>query len=296
MREHAIQFGRDRSLVGILTENQIANFSGKHDLTGILLLSTGLDHHVGPNRIYVKLARQLTAAGFSVFRFSFSGIGDSGPRRDKLPASESMIDETQQAMDYLERLKGIEQFIVIGLCNGAAAAFRVAAVDRRVRGAVLINPPAPATPQTELTRQHSYYWQGALFSLRSWKRLLFWQSAYQSIFQSVALKVKRLLLPSYFQNSEHARIINELTKCLQYFREQKIQLLILGSDDIWGDQYLREFTRKEYNSLKDAGLLSAKTLKGTDHLFTPLESQKRLLRLISEWMGEKFKSNLVICQ
>lgn len=294
VREHAILFGRDRSLVGVLTENQIADFPGQHDVTGVLLLSTGLDHHVGPNRIYVKLARQLAVMGFPVFRFSFSGIGDSGPRKDKLPATKSVVDEIQQAMDCLDHLKGIKQFIAIGLCFGAASAFRIATVDRRVKGAVLINPPVPETSQSELIRQHSYYWHGALLNLRSWKRLLLFKSAYRRILQSVGLKLMKWLWPNYVQNSEHAEIINELTKSFRSIREQKIQLLIIGSDDVGGDHYLREFMGKEYVSLKDAGLLSSKTLDGTDHTVTPLASQRCLLRIISEWTAEKFQSALII--
>ena len=153
MKEHAVVFGRDRSLVGVMTENGTGNVSANDNITGVLLLTAGLDHHVGPNRIYVKLARRLAAMGCVVFRFGFSGTGDSGPRRDKLPASQSVIDETQLAMDYLERLMGVKWFILIGLCSGAIAAFRVAVADSRVRGAVLLNPQALSTVQTELLRR-----------------------------------------------------------------------------------------------------------------------------------------------
>ncbi len=85
MKEHALLLGKDRSLVGILTENGDADFPGKNELTGVLLLNAGLIHHIGPSRIYVKIARMLASMGFIVLRFDFSGIGDSGPRKDKLP-------------------------------------------------------------------------------------------------------------------------------------------------------------------------------------------------------------------
>ncbi len=288
MREDAILFGRDRSLIGVLTDDGNTDSPGKHASTGVLMLSSGLDHHVGPNCIYVKLARQLATMGFVVLRFSFSGIGDSGPRQDKLPAIESVIDETQQAMDCLERLRGIKQFIALGLCNGATSAFRIAAVDRRIRGAVLINALVPETPQTGPIRQHTYYWHGALFTLRSWKRLLLLQSAYQTILHSIGLKVRKLLRPNYLQNSEHARIISELIKSLQFMREKKTQLFIIVTDDFRVDHYLREFIPKEYTSLKNVGLLTVKKLEETDHAITPLACQKFLLKIISEWMAKKF--------
>jgi hypothetical protein len=94
VKESAAVFGRDRSLIGVLSERGTTGLN-EDSKTGVLLLSSGLDHHVGPNRVYVKLARRLADNGMPVFRFGFSGIGDSGPRKDKLPAAESVIDETR---------------------------------------------------------------------------------------------------------------------------------------------------------------------------------------------------------
>ena len=102
------------------------------------------------------------------------------------------------------------------------------------------------------------------------------------------MKAKKWLGANYAQNSEAARIINELIKSLRFIREQKIQIFIINTDDVGGDQYLQEFLPKEYASLKDAGFLSTKMLKGADHSISPLASQELLLKLISEWMAEKF--------
>lgn len=289
MREHAILFGRDRSLVGVLTENRVDGLSGERDPVCVLLLSSGLDHHVGPNRIYVKLARRVADIGFPVFRFSFSGIGDSGPRRDKLPASESVIDETQQAMDFLAQQKGIDRFIAIGLCNGAAAAFQIAALDRRIRGAVLINPPVPEISREELNR-HSYYWNHALFNPNSWKRLLLGRSFYREILRSVGSKLKNRILPSHIHSGPNAGIVSELSNSFRFMQEHKTQVIVIDSDEVTGDHYFREFMRKEYASLKDSGLLSTRVLDGADHVVTPLASQECLLKLISEWIVERFGS------
>ena len=66
MKEYAVLLGKDRSLVGILTENGDTDISEQKDLTGVLLLNAGLIHHIGPNRIYVKMARMLASMGFVV--------------------------------------------------------------------------------------------------------------------------------------------------------------------------------------------------------------------------------------
>jgi hypothetical protein len=291
MRELAVSLGKDCSLVGILTENENSNEFEENARKGVLLLNAGLIHHIGPNRIYVKMARLLASMGFVVMRFDFSGIGDSGVRTDKLPAFKSVIEETQQVMDWFTQQKGVKQFIAIGLCHGAEVAFEIATIDHRVKGAVLINPPAPETVNTsgpDLMRQHSYYWHGALLNLRSWKRLLLLQSAYGSMLRSVGIKVQKWFRHNYVQNSAHAEIISQLANCFRSIREQKTQLVIITTDYVGGDHYLREFMKKEYTFLKKSGLLSTKTLDGADHVVTPLASQECLLRLVSEWMAEKF--------
>jgi pimeloyl-ACP methyl ester carboxylesterase len=289
MKEHAVAFGRDRSLVGVMTENGTGNLSVRDNITGVLLLTAGLDHHVGPNRIYVKLARRLAEMGCVVFRFGFSGTGDSGPRRDKLPASQSVIDETRQAMDYLERLTGVKRFTLIGLCTGAITAFQVAVADSRVKGAVLVNPPAPNTVQTELMREHNYYWRYALFNFHNWMRLFFLQSDYRSVWKAVSVKIKSWLRPNYARSVEPPEVVDEITKSFQSFQERRVRLLIVSSysESELGEEYIRKVARKEYKSMKGSGLLSTKVLRGSDHTVRPLAGQEEMLNFISEWMVEE---------
>ncbi len=285
MQEHAIAFGRDRSLVGIIAANGTREVSGKGNLTGVVLLTAGLDHHVGPNRIYVKLARRLAEMGGVVLRFGFSGTGDSGPRRDKLPVSQSVIDETQQAMDYLERLMGIKRFILIGLCSGAVPAFRVAVADSRVRGAVLLNPQTPADP-TELLVEYNYYWRHALFNLRSWMRLFLLRSNYLSVWKAVGDQVRGRLRPNWVRSCEPPEVIDEITKSFQLFQERGVRLLILSSHDELGEMYISQVFRKEYKAMKASGLLTTKMVSGAHHTLRPLVCQEELLGFVSEWVEE----------
>ena len=74
-REEAVRFGPDERLFGILTEPPPA--AARPALPPILLLNAGCIHHVGPNRWYVSLARQLAQLGHRVLRFDLSGLGDS---------------------------------------------------------------------------------------------------------------------------------------------------------------------------------------------------------------------------
>src|SRR5689334_20064244 len=69
--ENAIVFGGDVRLVGIVTTPA----ETRADRTGVILLNAGVVHRVGPNRLYVTLARRLAQAGLTVLRFDHSGIG-----------------------------------------------------------------------------------------------------------------------------------------------------------------------------------------------------------------------------
>ena len=78
MREEVLLFGRTRALVGIITDPPHA--ARRQPLPAVILVNVGLVHRVGPNRLYVKLARSLAALGCDVAQ----GFHLSRP----LPASE----------------------------------------------------------------------------------------------------------------------------------------------------------------------------------------------------------------
>jgi alpha/beta superfamily hydrolase len=253
----------------------------------VLLLNAGLIHRIGPNRIYVKMARLLASMGFVVLRFDFSGIGDSGPRKDKLPAAESMIDEMRQAMDYLEQFKNIKQFICIGLCDGATAAGQISVADCRVKKAVLIDPPVPENPQTELMAHSSYYSKQALLDPRSWLKFVSMQSSYYNVFRVIWMKIKMKLMLNHFQICENSEVITKLNSFFRSLRTRGVQLFIVYSGDFEGDigdRYFREVVKKEYRMMEDDGLLTSETFRDADHLMTPIATQEKLLNLISNWL------------
>jgi hypothetical protein len=131
MREKAVRFGKAKSLVGVVTE---ASNSAGRDTPAVIMLNSGILHHVGACRLHVKLARTIAPAGYTVLRFDHSGIGDSDARRETLPFEESAVLDVQEAMEYLSATRGTQHFVLMGLCSGADMAFKVAKTDWRVVG------------------------------------------------------------------------------------------------------------------------------------------------------------------
>jgi len=284
MKEYTVLFNKDRSLVGILNENLKAVVPGENSLIGVLLLNSGLIHHIGPNRIYVKIARRLAALGFVVLRFDLSGIGDSGPRKDKMPFAESVIDEVRQAMDYLEHFKGIKQFICVGVCSGATASAQISAVDHRAKKAVLINPELPRRIQIELMSHISYHKK--LFDLRRWRHFLFLRSNYREIFQVIGMMIIRKIRPIYVRNSQLSEFTTETVKFLRSLRTRGVRLLMVFSEDDTEHRYFQKIIGDEYGMIQNDEFFAIEKIGNADHLFTPLACQEELLNLISKWVAE----------
>ena len=95
----------------------------------IILLNTGCEYHVGPNRLYVPLAREWAARGHLILRYDLGGIGDSAPppgveENDVYPAHA--LDDANQAIALVRKEAPDRRVIVAGICSGAWIAFLAA--------------------------------------------------------------------------------------------------------------------------------------------------------------------------
>ena len=177
IRECVLTLRQEPNLFGVLTEP--TTDTGKRPL--ILLLNGGSAYRVGPNRLYVLLARHLAAQGFRSVRLDLSGLGDSVPPgcdgENDTYAANSFRD-IEFALDSLSGANGV---VLLGLCSGAYFAFQSAVqiADPRLRESVLINPLTlfwkdGMTLETSPTKQHQElnYYLGAALKPSNWLKLL----------------------------------------------------------------------------------------------------------------------------
>jgi alpha-beta hydrolase superfamily lysophospholipase len=139
--ESMVSFGEDSGLFGILSEPNPGVTPWRTD-TAVLMLNVGGNYRIGPNRNYVKAARDFAAAGYRTLRFDVSGIGDS--RVDTGFSSASMYRDwatvdVSAAIDMLAA-RGCKRFFLMGICSGSYLAFQTALQDTRVTGVMLMNP------------------------------------------------------------------------------------------------------------------------------------------------------------
>lgn len=282
MKEYPLLFGKERNLVGIVSYNDTFSIQQGKKI-GVLLLNAGLIHHVGPSRLYVKLARKLAELGFVVLRFDMSGVGDSQPRSDSVVQEDAVLDEARQAMDYLQQHRDVEHFIPIGACAGASAAFMVAESDSRVMAAVFVNPLVPRSDQTTQMRAFNYYSKQAIINKISWFKFFTFRSDFRTISKALSLRIRRMFIPNYMQNTESTVVVNRVKQAFQSFIDRRINLLIISSENEIGNLYLKEILGDSYFDMKGAGLLKAGLLPETDHNITPLKSQGKVIEIIPEW-------------
>ncbi|WP_194841122.1 alpha/beta hydrolase [Sporosarcina cascadiensis] len=137
---------------------------------------------VGEHRLFVKAARYFTKRGFAVFRFDFSGCGESEGDYGGVTLT-NQLNEVQDVIDYVSRIRGINahRITLVGHSLGGAVASLTAAADPRVKDLILWSPVGlPYEDITgilgrqavnEISRNGSYDYQGFSISRRFLKDL-----------------------------------------------------------------------------------------------------------------------------
>jgi len=293
MKEQVVLFGKSKSLVGIITEPHSASAYGC--FPAIIILNAGLLHRIGPNRISVKIARQMASAGFVVLRFDFSGIGDSGMRDDNLPFEKSSINETQEAMNYLSSVRSINRYIIMGICSGANIAFKTAYNDPRVVGVIGINgsyldnqDPLVLSRNFE-NRIQSRYYRKQLFNYKSWLRVITGRSNLSSILGFLISKTKDLL----YQNKDISCVLNPSTKWNSLVK-RGVDLFLIYSEGSQAFDIFRSTLENHLSELKTTGKIWIEVIERSDHVFTLLWSQNVLTDFIHQWVQNRQRNWLTV--
>ncbi len=280
MREEALSFGEKASLCGIVTRPDVET-----DKPAVVLLNSGLVHHVGPHRLYVKLARALAEHGHLVMRTDFSGIGDSEKRRDNVRFEKSAVEDAREALDVLARRYGASRFGLGGLCSGAEISFKTALEDERVVGAAMINAPQfLEEPSTELisaiSERHDtqYYWRVAFFNRQAWKKALTGKAEYGAILGALAGK-----MGDFLGGSKEVKEASPDIRAFEALTERRVKLMLLLSEVDWGLNYLRAILGHRFAEWEREGNPRLEVFSRSDHMMTPLASQERARKLFVEW-------------
>jgi alpha-beta hydrolase superfamily lysophospholipase len=274
-REELVHFGADERLFGILTRPESP--TGK---PAILMLNAGSIHHVGPHRLYVRLARELAHDGYATLRLDHEGLGDSvlrGPGRENHPYPEHALDDVDAAMAFLRERFGHERFIVLGLCSGAHTAFHAGlAPQRPIEQLLLINPWYFYWSEgLSLDTSVNHYEKVAAYqrSMRDperWKKLLLGQvqlGRLAKVAGAHAMKVARGRwqdLKEVVRPGSGTRLSHDIRALAELDRKTRIYV----SDGEPAGAVLATEAKRSVRKATRAGLLTFERIPGGDHTFS----------------------------
>jgi len=274
--ELAVHFGRSASLLGILSRPPSKMPIRK---PAVVVLNTGIAHRVGHHRMYVKMARELAAMGHLVFRFDFSGIGDSPPRGDILNPIEAHQADLSEALDWLTASCDVNEVILIGLCAGAEIALRYGHSDKRVIGFVLLDPTIPPT-----ARFYAHYIGRRLIELRSWWSFVCGRGR---IWKEFSERARSAFGGTTAQSASTAnqKIRDELEQLYLKSLERKLSVLIVVTGRVFeGRQSYREQLFDAFPNVPLRGWVSLEYHRDADHTFTSEKARAELQELIFGWI------------
>ncbi len=281
-QEQALAFGPRRSLCGILTQPA----RPLEHAPIVVLLSAGILHRVGANRLHVTLARRLAAQGYCAVRFDLSGIGDSEPREDALSLFDGALADIREVLDQLERTRGTKEFVLAGMCSGAMHALAAAHGDPRVVGAIMLDLFIPRTRgfyvRHWLRKSANFGGAWRLLTGRHpmWGRLRRrWSGQGDG---SASTSGEELTGPTL------EKVRAGMTRAFETVVNRDVKLLAVFTEGHPGHHNYRRQLLHAFPDVRFGSVLRLEYLRGADHTFTLLRNQERLVALVSDWIGELF--------
>lgn len=279
MKERALKIGKPTPLVGVATEP--AEFDA--DRPAVVILNSGVMHHVGACRLSVKIARAIAERGLLAVRFDYSGIGDSEPRRGSRSFEEVSIGESGEVMDYVEKTRGTRRFILYGLCSGADSAYHTALADPRVIGFAQIDAYCYRN-----WRFYVEHYLPMLFSPSRLKKSLTyrWRSLRGQAEQGMGGPDDQEA--PYFEIATYTRIFpprEEVAAGLSRLTARGVRnyVIFTGSEPDYNHegQY-----RNSFRPLRFGDLLREEYFPKANHIITQREYQGKIVERIADWIAE----------
>ncbi len=294
VEEQTCRFGADQHLFGILSRTSAAT-----DRPIVVMLNAGAIHHVGPNRLYVNLARRLAAKGLASLRMDLEGIGDSirrTPGRENHPYPGTAVDDTCAALEFLRERYGYRRFILLGLCSGAHTAFHsaLALEQEAIEDIVLINPwyfywVEGMSLDTSRHFEDVAAYKKSMRDPNRWKRLLLGKVNFARLARVGLSHMKATALATYtslrerFFPSSGTRLSRDLRRLLA--AKRRISVYISAGDP--GREILMHEARRTVTQALKSGAMRLQSIPGTDHTFSQSRPRADLIeRLVTQLTGK----------
>jgi len=239
--------------------------------TALVLLNAGLVHRMGPFRLYVQMARRLAAQGYVVLRFDQSGLGDStlSPR----VSDNRKRDEVAAALDLVAHETGVTRFVLGGLCSGADDAFRLAPIEPRVDGLLLMDGVGYPTRGHRI-RHYLPRLLNPLRVLRFLRRRLHKAPAHDVVLGNDDLR-------DFPSRAEAVRRLASLD-------ERGVSTLLLYTGGVASYYNHRRQARECFGKVMRSPRMATEYWPECDHTFYVRAHREKLFARLVDWMGGRF--------
>jgi len=281
----------------------------------MILLSPGVKMRVGPGRLYLRLTELLLQLGIPVLRFDCHGLGDS---EGTLPEEQlrdvygqievgRFVDDTLDAMSWMQQRVGSKRFILSGLCGGAITGLLAGARDRRVAGLLALGiTPLIASKNADPSR---YMTAGQLDDIgrtylqkllkpKAWLRLLTFQTDFGLLWRAVSRRLRATQTDVRQAPTADVRADDNASPLFppaffHLLQARQPMLLIFGGTDRLGFEFEEKFVARHRQRLQPLACgYQAHTIEYANHVLSFGEWQDEMIEVSAAWLDRHFGADL----
>ncbi|WP_078429431.1 alpha/beta hydrolase family protein [Alkalihalobacterium alkalinitrilicum] len=240
--------------------------SVKEKAPAIIFVHGFVGSKVGEHRLFVKAARFFSERGYLVFRFDFSGCGESEGDYGQVTLS-NQIKELQSAIDYVLSIDSVDPnfLTIVGHSLGGAVSSLTASRDERIKQLILWSPVA--RPYTDIVRITG---QEAVIRTKE-------EGAYD--YNGFYLS------PTFFEDLK----LHQPLKSVQNYRGPAYIIHAALDEDVPKENafdYYQAFSNKKTTSTTHYSYIEK-----ADHTFSSYTFEQQLFELTFQWITEQNTQN-----
>lgn len=299
IREQLVTVTAEHPLFGVLTSPATG---AAPDAPLLLLLNAGSVHTVGPNRIYVEIARELARQGVPSLRLDLRNLGDSlqdpGPDENH-PYPDTAVADAMAAIAWAgEHHTG--RIVVGGICSGAFTAYQTA-VSAPDSGATEYLPINPLTfewregmslatpPPGQVAARETQYYRSAVRDPARWKKL----ARGQVDFRAIGTFIGRRFVDRVRAGASDLMAVlgvdrpSELARDLEHVVDGGRRITFVFSSSDPGLELLNSCAGRTVRKLALRDGLQLDVVPAADHTFSRRSWRRALIELLIRRLGGK---------
>ncbi len=266
----------------------------------VVLPNAGSVCNIGPNRIYVQIARALAASGLTMVRFDLRNLGESvtgDVEGANAPYPDLASADLSDILQYLRDHFDLGTITLAGLCSGSHAAYHygLSNQDVEVRELILINPltfywhpgMSLSNPMEHRNVRNAKTYARSLKSARNWRRLLTGHVNYRRLLIfSVGLMRRKLTsifkaVSSLWTGPNLTRMDRDLLK----LEQKNVRLAYVFSDSDPGYLIAKADSPKVFRAQEKAGISPVAFIDDADHTMSKSKNRLALIAQLERLFG-----------